>query len=277
MYEKDLKDFFPNTTQKPNFIFDVIMKKCGKENPHAYLVLDAIVRKTYGWWKEVDAIANSQLIEMTGLSEQTIRRSIKWLLKNKIIGRPQVGSGRKISKYSVTIYEYAKINKLEVPNGNPLKEEVPNNMVRDTQQEPYKVSNVDPQKKENKISKEITESIVSLPIQLKEFAKNNNLVYEHNTREDQKAQSKFVTELSQTNEQILTQVERLKPILKDSACDWWTKTNSFGFNFLLKNWGRIEAWHNAHKPQVREFKKPEPKAKPIFAANELDAMERFLK
>lgn len=254
MQEKDLKDFFPNTTQKPNFIFDVIMRKCGKENPHAYLVLDAIVRKTYGWWKEVDAIANSQLIEMTGLSEQTVRRSIKWLLKNKIIGRPQIGNGRKISKYSVTIYEYAKVNKLEVPNGNPLKEEVPNGEVRDTQQEPYKVSNVDPQKKENKISKEITITNLTITQQLKDFAQSNNLSYEINPDEDRKSQSKLVTQLSLTNEQVVKQVERLKPILADPKCDWWSKTNSFGFNFMLKNWGRIDSWHKT-KSNVVTFPK----------------------
>lgn len=131
--------------------------------------------------------------------------------------------------------------------GNPIPES-DKSISRKREMEIPKTGNHDTDNKpDNKPDN--TESI-PLPTHLKLFAKNNNLVYEHNPREDQKAQSKFVTELSQTNEQILAQVERLKPILKDSACDWWTKTNSFGFNFLLKNWGRIEAWHNAHKPQV---------------------------
>jgi hypothetical protein len=88
---------------------------------------------------------------------------------------------------------------------------------------------------------------LQLPARLKEFAQKHNLVYESNSREDQKMQSKLVSELSITNEQVLSQVERLAPILKDSNCDWWSKTNSFGFNFLLKNWGRIDAWHNKNK------------------------------
>ena len=132
-------------------------------------------------------------------------------------------------------------------------------------------------KEQNKRTELKEHAIVTLPTQLKEFAKQNNLVYEMNVREDQKAQSKFVTELSQTNEQILAQVERLKPILKDSSCDWWSKTNSFGFNFLLKNWGRIDAWHNANKSNVVKFVQPtEKKAPAKFSDNDLNSLKEFL-
>jgi hypothetical protein len=119
-------------------------------------------------------------------------------------------------------------------------------------------------------------TVLPLPTQLKEFAKQNNLVYEINVDEDRKIQSKLVSQLSITNEQIVKQIERLKPILKDSNCDWWSKTNSFGFNFLLKNWGRIDSWHNANKPQVREFKKPEKQAPAKFSNNDLDSLKEFL-
>lgn len=91
--------------------------------------------------------------------------------------------------------------------------------------------------------------ILTIVQQLKDFAKENNLSYEINPDEDRKSQSKLVTQLSLTNEQVLKQVERLKPILADSKCDWWSKTNSFGFNYMLKNWGRIDSWHNANKPK----------------------------
>ena len=119
--------------------------------------------------------------------------------------------------------------------------------------------------------------ILTIVQQLKDFAKENNLSYEINPDEDRKSQSKLVTQLSLTNEQVLKQVERLKPILADSKCDWWSKTNSFGFNYMLKNWGRIDSWHNANKPKVREFKKPEIKSEPVkFSETHLDTLKEFL-
>lgn len=104
-------------------------------------------------------------------------------------------------------------------------------------------------------TKEETPNSLTITQQLKDFAKSNNLSYEINPDEDRKSQSKLVTQLSITNEQVLKQVERLKPILADSKCDWWSKTNSFGFNFLLKNWGRIDSWHASNKSNVVTFPK----------------------
>jgi len=138
----------------------------------------------------------------------------------------------------------------------------------------YKDNNKDKEKDNNK---DMEPNSLTITQQLKDFAKSNNLVYELNFREDQKSQSKLVSELSITNEQVLKQVERLKPILADSKCDWWSKTNSFGFNYMLKNWGRIDSWHNAYKPKVREFKKPEIKSEPVkFSESHLDTLKEFL-
>jgi hypothetical protein len=126
-------------------------------------------------------------------------------------------------------------------------------------------------------TKEEEPIVLTITQQLKDFAQSNNLSYEINSREDQKAQSKLVSELSITNENLLAQLQRLKPILADSKCDWWSKTNSFGFNYMLKNWGRIDSWHNANKPKVREFKKPEIKPEPVkFLESHLDTLKEFL-
>ena len=48
-------------------------------------VLNAILRKTYGWQKCEDAIALSQFVEMTGMNKPHIIQSIKGLLLKKVI------------------------------------------------------------------------------------------------------------------------------------------------------------------------------------------------
>lgn len=48
-------------------------------------VLDAILRKTYGWNKCEDAIALSQFVEMTGLKKPNVIRAIRGLLSKAII------------------------------------------------------------------------------------------------------------------------------------------------------------------------------------------------
>lgn len=64
--------FKPNTTQTPNVLFDRLMY----ELPDAeFKVLCAIVRKTYGWHKDSDRIANSQFEAMTGKEKRQIQRA----------------------------------------------------------------------------------------------------------------------------------------------------------------------------------------------------------
>ena len=68
--------FFPNTTQVPNFVFDVVMKKCGK-TPTRFFVLLAIVRKTYEWQKHEDLLSLSEIIELTGMSKNSLFKIFK--------------------------------------------------------------------------------------------------------------------------------------------------------------------------------------------------------
>lgn len=48
-------------------------------------IVDAIIRKTYGFNKKEDAIALSQFVKMTGIKKPNVVRSIKALLSKKII------------------------------------------------------------------------------------------------------------------------------------------------------------------------------------------------
>lgn len=48
-------------------------------------VFDAILRKTYGYNKKEDAIANSQLVLLTGMKRQNVSRSLIRLVENKLV------------------------------------------------------------------------------------------------------------------------------------------------------------------------------------------------
>lgn len=48
-------------------------------------VLDAIIRKTYGWNKKTDKIPVSQLVKMTGLHKANVSRSLSKLITNRIV------------------------------------------------------------------------------------------------------------------------------------------------------------------------------------------------
>jgi len=55
--------------------------------PNQWQVLLCIIRKTYGFHKKVDWIANSQIIEATGLVKSTVSRSLRILEKRNLINR----------------------------------------------------------------------------------------------------------------------------------------------------------------------------------------------
>jgi phage replication O-like protein O len=51
------------------------------------LVLDSIIRKTYGYNKKEDRISNSQFVLMTGLKKGDVSRSLAKLLTHRIVSR----------------------------------------------------------------------------------------------------------------------------------------------------------------------------------------------
>jgi len=56
-------------------------------SPNQWQVVIFIIRKTYGYKKKVDYIANSQIVEGTGLSKSVISRVLKRLQERNIINR----------------------------------------------------------------------------------------------------------------------------------------------------------------------------------------------
>jgi phage replication O-like protein O len=67
----------------PNDILDTLIL-CGLPKEKRK-VLDFIIRKTWGWRKEKDQIANSQIVKATGLKRQNVQRALKWLEANNVI------------------------------------------------------------------------------------------------------------------------------------------------------------------------------------------------
>ena len=66
----------------PNKVFDKYMVDL---KPSEFMVLCAIIRKTWGWRKKEDKISISQLAALTKLSRQTIVNSLKFLQTQKLI------------------------------------------------------------------------------------------------------------------------------------------------------------------------------------------------
>ena len=48
-------------------------------------VLDAIIRKTYGWHKCEDKISMGQIAQMTGMKRPNVARALKNLISKKIV------------------------------------------------------------------------------------------------------------------------------------------------------------------------------------------------
>lgn len=87
----------PNFTQIPNIFLDDMHKL----TPPEFKILMVICRKTYGWHKQIDKIANSQLEEISGLSKNTVKKSILELIKKGYIIQHTKGKYKTISEYSV--------------------------------------------------------------------------------------------------------------------------------------------------------------------------------
>jgi Bacteriophage replication protein O len=53
-----------------------------KLKPDEWLLLGAILRRTYGWDEMMDIVSTSQLVAMTGMTERRVQRNMASLLKS---------------------------------------------------------------------------------------------------------------------------------------------------------------------------------------------------
>mgnify|MGYP001187274660 CR=1 FL=1 len=114
-----LDDEVVNFTRVPNFFFDKCFSQLSESALKLYLT---IIRKTIGWNKDKDFISYSQIQKISKLSENSIGRGIKELIKFDLIDIQKIGKGKGI-KIS---YEpkYKNIEKEEKTINNTAKNEV---------------------------------------------------------------------------------------------------------------------------------------------------------
>lgn len=62
-----------NTTQIPNVVFDHWM---GVLSPAEFKVLLCVCRKTYGWHKERDRLSRAQIVKLTNLGRDAVRKAL---------------------------------------------------------------------------------------------------------------------------------------------------------------------------------------------------------
>lgn len=82
MAKPELEDGY---TQIPNEILEKLARM--PLSPSQWRVLLCIIRKTYGWHKKVDYIANFQIVEATGLCKAVVSRCLKGLNDMQLITR----------------------------------------------------------------------------------------------------------------------------------------------------------------------------------------------
>jgi len=95
-------------TQVPNEILEALARI--RLSPYETRVVLFIIRKTYGWHKEIDWISLSQIVEGTGIAKPNVCRTIKSLKRKNIIIRPD-------SKHAGLQKDYTKWvdKKLSIP------------------------------------------------------------------------------------------------------------------------------------------------------------------
>lgn len=101
--DKVISGFDPaNHTQVPNDLFDVHLPELSGAELKVILT---IIRKTRGWHKEIDAVSYSQLVELTGLSRQSVATAISELENKKLL---LIDREKKTSKYEINYYRSVK-------------------------------------------------------------------------------------------------------------------------------------------------------------------------
>lgn len=96
----DSNDLKPNFTMVPNIMFDEWQAQL---SPAAFSCLMVVSRKTYGWQKRADEIAQSQFETLTGMSKNTVKAALAELLKKSILKVEADPTKRTATKYSLNI------------------------------------------------------------------------------------------------------------------------------------------------------------------------------
>ncbi|MBK8396181.1 MAG: replication protein [Leptospiraceae bacterium] len=252
--------FFPNTTQVPNFVFDVLMAKCGK-TPTRFFVLLAIIRKTYGWQKHEDLLSLSQIITLTGMSKNAVKDALKFWQKEKVIKLLSKGDGRKISKYRCLLYDYIDTHGV-IEKSSGGQSDTPTESVNDT----YRGQSVTPQnqlnqltktniQKEEKIMLPLDEenkiSLMNLKTKFIETLKENGLTYNPGQK-DVRFNYFTIAENNMTPQDLIDLIPKLIQVKKENPNDKFFNGICWNMSDLISYKAKI---NNAYKSNVVTFPK----------------------
>jgi phage replication O-like protein O len=104
-------------TQIANEILENLMRICLPANQSQVLL--CIIRKTYGFKKKVDWIANCQIVEATGLHKSTVSRALRRLEQQGLINRngKSIGFQKDWEQWRVSrITNNTNLNEVKVSN-----------------------------------------------------------------------------------------------------------------------------------------------------------------
>ena len=154
-----MKELKPNFTQIPNIILDQYITTLDSDT---FKVLMIFCRKIYGYHKKDDRIAQSQIVQVSGLTLKMVRKGIRILIERKIlavVGRETRTKARRYKLILCDIREDENFtlnndlpNNLRGSHGDPL--EVPPGNLGGAHREPHEVpsGNLQNKKKETNIN-----------------------------------------------------------------------------------------------------------------------------
>lgn len=243
--------FFPNTTQVPNFVFDVLMRKCAS-HPSRLFILLAIIRKTYGWQKHEDLLSLSQIIELTGVSKNAVKDALKFWQKEKIIKLLSKGNGRKISQYRCLLYDYIDSQRvIERPaESQPMTP-------RESANDPCKGQSMTPQKQIKQYTKTNTKeenvplSYLNLKSKFSEKLESKGIKY-IDSRKEYGAIS-IMQELKIEPQEILDMVDILEEIKRQNPKDSFLQGICFTMSHLVSYRANIYNAQKAKQSNVVNF------------------------
>lgn len=130
------KDLQPNFTMCPNVIFD-------NWQPHLsaaeFACLMVVVRKTYGWHKTADFIAQSQFEALTGMARNTIKAALNGLIEKDILKIVCLNTARGSTEYTLNLEsnfrgsnsDRLRGSKIDRPEGQNLTQQKKVNKVKE--------------------------------------------------------------------------------------------------------------------------------------------------
>lgn len=144
-----------NYTQFPNIVIDDYMRELSGS---AFKALAVIVRSTLGWHRTSGRIAQSQIMEKTGLSKNSVKKALQELLEKGLVVETAGHTNREGALYDLNIK--AEEGRKVIPEGDDSTVEYQKMTLQSIKNCTSRGSKIDPTK-ERKDSKEREDAVAS--------------------------------------------------------------------------------------------------------------------